>query len=363
MLVTIGDEMRAQPKKQSTIKFVLIAAVACLLLILLGVGWAVMAPGKKTAVKEGQTVTVEIAQGSGTAAIAQKLSDAGLIKSPVLFRLQSRLSNSDGAFKAGVYKLVAGTSQSEIFDLLKKGPQAVYVTVTIPEGKTIAQIAQLLDKKAGINAQEFTSYAQSAAPELAKTYTFLKGAYNNSLEGFLFPDTYRIEADATPEKVANMMVKRFDEVWSQLDVPQARSKRYTTLQLVTIASLVEREVAHASDRPLVASVIDNRLAQGMKLQFCSTVQFLLPGEEERTKIRLTNADISIDSPYNTYKNQGLPPGPIANPGKAALEAALNPASTGYLFFQVVDTKGTTKFDKTSQEFAATKAKAKATIGQ
>lgn len=355
--------MRAQKKNQTALKIVLVVAVALCLVILLGVGWAIMSPGKNASVENGQAVTVDIAQGSGTAAIAQKLGDAGLIKSPILFRLQSRLSNSDGAFKAGVYKISAGTSQSEIFKILKKGPQAVYVTVTIPEGKTIPQIAQIFSKKAGINAEEFTSYAQSAAPELAKKYTFLDGAYNNSLEGFLFPDTYRIAADATPEKVAGMMVKRFDEVWNNLSGPQARAKKYSTLQLVTIASLVEREVAHASDRPLVASVIDNRLASGMKLQFCSTVQFLLPGEEERTKIRLTNADISIDSPYNTYKNQGLPPGPIANPGRAALDAALSPASTDYLFFQVVDTKGTTKFDKTMQGFAATKAKAKATIGQ
>lgn len=355
--------MQAQKKKRGALTIALIAAVVLCLVILLGVAWLVIAPGQTSSLKEGQAVTVEIAQGSGTAAIAQKLADAGLVKSPMLFRLQSRVTNSDGTFKAGVYKIAAGTSQGEIFDLLKKGPQAVYVTVTIPEGKTIAQTAQLLQKKAGVNAEEFTSYAQSAAPELEKTYPFLKGAYNGSLEGFLFPDTYRIESDATPEKVADMMVKRFGEVWDTLAVPQARAQRYSTQQLVTIASLVEREVAHASDRPLVASVIDNRLAKNMKLQFCSSVQFLLPGEEERTKIRLTNADISIDSPYNTYKNQGLPPGPIANPGKAALEAAISPASTKYLFFQVVDTKGTTKFDSTAQGFAATKAKAKATIGQ
>lgn len=337
-------------------------AVALCLIIALGVCW-ILFGSKSAGVDKGSAVTVEIKQGAGTADIAQALASAGVIGNTTLFRLQSRLSGSDGAYKAGVYKLTAGESVNKVIAALKKGPEAVYVTVTIPEGKTVNQIGAILEKKAGIKADEFVAYAQSAAPDFAGSYPYLKDAYNNSLEGYLFPDTYRIAANAKAQDVVAMMVKRFNEVYSTLSVPAARAQKYNTNQLVTIASLVEREVSNASDRPLVASVIDNRLAKGMCLQFCSSVQFLLPGEEERTKVRLTNQDISIDSPYNTYKNKGLPPGPIANPGKAALEAAIRPAKTTYLYFQVVDKKGTTKFDKTAAEFAKTKARAKATIGQ
>ena len=356
-------QSRHSQKSNRGLKSAIGIAVALCLVIALGLLWAVFGSPATSKIKAGQTVTVEIKDGSGTAAIAQSLSDAGLISSPTMFRLRSRMSGSDGEYKAGVYKITAGSSMSEVMDALKKGPEAVYVTVTIPEGKTIAQIGQILEKNAGIHSDEFVSYAQSAAPEYAKTYPILKGAYNNSLEGYLFPDTYRIAANATTREVVAMMLKRFDEVYGSLDISPKRSAQYNTNQLITIASLVEREVARASDRPLVASVIDNRLAKGMRLQFCSSVQFLLPGEEERTKVRLTNADISIDSPYNTYKNKGLPPGPIANPGKAALEAAIHPAASDYLYFQVIDKKGTTKFDKTAEAFSKTKARAKATIGR
>ena len=356
-------QSRHSQKGNKGLKAAIGIAVALCLIIALGFMWAMFGSASSSKVTKGQTVTVEIKEGSGTSDIAQSLSDAGIIGSPLMFRLQSRLNGSDGQYKAGVYKLTAGESLGKVMDVLKKGPEAVYVTVTIPEGKTVAQIGQILEKKAGISADEFVAYAQSAAPEFAKKYPVLQGAYNNSLEGYLFPDTYRVAANATVKEVAAMMVGRFNEVYSSLTIPAARAQKYNTNQLVTIASLVEREVSKASDRPLVASVIDNRLAQGMRLQFCSSVQFLLPGEEERTKIRLTNADISIDSPYNTYKNQGLPPGPIANPGKAALEAAIKPATSDYLYFQVIDKKGTTKFDKTAAAFNNTKARAKATIGR
>ena len=354
-------QTRTKSGGNKSIVWLLIAAIA--IVVIAALAWMLFAPSGAFLDNKGKKVTVEVKTGAGTADIASSLANSGVISNELLFRIQARLTQSDGQFKAGVYKIEAGESLSKIIEELKKGPQAVYVTVTIPEGKTIAQIGQILEKEAGINGNEFIAYAHSAAPELAASYPVLKDAYNGSLEGYLFPDTYRITETATPQKVADMMVKRFNEVFTSLDIPAARAQKYTTNQLITIASLVEREVASAKDRPLVASVIDNRLAKGMKLQFCSSVQFLLPGEEERTKVRLTNADISISSPYNTYKNKGLPPGPIANPGKAALEAAIQPAQSNYLFFQVVDKNGTTKFDKTAADFQRTKTQAKAAIGK
>lgn len=353
----------SREKQQSQFGLVIAGMFAVVALIIGIAGWLVLGDGFGSSVERGTVINVAIKEGSSTSAIADALKSAGVISNPLSFRVHSRLAHMDGKYKAGNYRFIAGQSISNVIDTLSKGPKVTSFTVTIPEGKTILQIGEILQQKAGINAQDFANYAQSAAPDYAGMYSFLKGAYNNSLEGYLFPDTYQIDADATVQDIVVMMLRRFDEVYSSLSVSKARSQRYTTNQLVTIASLVEREVSRDEDRPLAASVIDNRIEKNMRLQLCSTVQFLLPGQEERTKIRLTNADISIQSPYNTYKNPGLPPGPIANPGKASLEAAIAPAKTNYLYFQVVDTKGTTKFDVSLEDFNKTKAKAKAKIGQ
>lgn len=355
---------RHSREKQRSNSGLIIAGLFALVALIIGVtGWLVLGDGFGSSAERGKVINVAIKEGSSTRTIAETLKSAGVISNPLSFRIHSRLAHKDGTYKAGTYRFVAGQSISDVIDTLSKGPKLAASTVTIPEGKTILQIGEILQQKTGINAQDFATYAQSAAPDYAGMYSFLKGAYNNSLEGYLFPDTYQIDANATVQDVVVMMLRRFNEVYSSLDIPKSRAQRYTTNQLVTIASLVEREVSRDEDRPLAASVIDNRIEKNMRLQLCSTVQFLLPGQEERTKIRLTSADISIQSPYNTYKNPGLPPGPIANPGKASLEAALAPAKTKYLYFQVVDTKGTTKFDVSLDDFNKTKAKAKAKIGQ
>lgn len=308
-------------------------------------------------------MTIEIPEGSGTATIGTILAESGVVSNANLFRVKSRLADADGTYKAGVYELTVGMGYDDAIEALQAGPRSAYVTVTLPEGLTIHLMGVILEDEVGIPYDEFTSLARTSAPQFEEKYPFLEAAYDGSLEGFLFPDTYQIDVGATSEQVLDMMLARFAEVWDGLEKPAGRLDRYSVGEIVTIASMVEREASLDKERPLVASVVDNRLEQNMKLQFCSTVQFLLPGEEARTKIRLTNADIAIQSPYNTYLNQGLPPGPIASPGREALAAALNPADTNYLYFVLTGKDGSQTFASTYAEFEAAKAKSKEVLGQ
>lgn len=344
-----------------------VAAAAAIVLLLLvgsvGLAWIFLSPGSTTTAERGSTVTVEIPQGSGTATIGEILAESGVVGNANMFRVMSRLADADGTYKAGVYQLTVGLGYNGAIEALQAGPRSEFVTVTLPEGLTIHLMAVILEDEVGIPYDEFTALARSAAPQFEDKYPFVTGAYDGSLEGFLFPDTYQIDVGATTEDVLDMMLARFGEVWEELSKPSDRLDRYTINEIVTIASMVEREASLDRERPLVASVVDNRLDDGMKLQFCSTVQFLLPGEEARTKIRLTNDDISIQSPYNTYINKGLPPGPIANPGREALDAALHPADTNYIYFVLTGTDGSQTFTSSYAEFERAKQKSKEVLGQ
>ena len=342
-----------------------VAAAVLVLVIVVGTLAALWLFGSDApaSAEKGSEVLIEVRSGAGTAEIGAELADSGVVANANLFRVIARVTGADGTFKAGTYTLTVGLGYQGAIDALQAGPRTSFVTVTFPEGLTTHQIATLLESKTGIAYADFTALAHGGAPQFASTYAFLDGAYDDSLEGYLYPDTYQIDVDATAEDVVVMMLDRFAQVWDELDKPGARTERYTTNELVTIASLVEREASLDKERPLVASVIDNRLAKHMKLQFCSTVQFLLPGEEERTKVRLTNADLAIDSPYNTYLHGGLPPGPIANPGRKALRAALEPAETTYLYFVLTGKDGSQTFATTAAEFARAKALSKEVLGE
>lgn len=343
--------------------WVLVAAIAVVVIVFGTFATLWLFGGSGSSAARGTEALVEIRSGAGTAEIAGELADNSVVGNANLFRVVSRLSGADGTYKAGTYSLTVGMGYRAAIAALQAGPRTAFTTVTFPEGMTTHQIALLLEEKTGIPYADFTALARSGAPQFSERFGFLVGAYDDSLEGFLYPDTYQIDVDATAQDVIAMMLARFGEVWGQVDKPSARTDRYSVNELVTIASLVEREASLDKERPLVASVIDNRLKKGMKLQFCSTVQFLLPGEEERTKIRLTNADLQIDSPYNTYLHTGLPPGPIANPGREALDAALHPADTSYIYFVLTGTDGSQTFATTAAEFERAKARSKEVLGQ
>jgi UPF0755 protein len=231
----------------------------------------------------------------------------------------------------------------QIVDKLAKGETA-YRQFTIPEGYTVDQIAKLLESMKLASAAKFKAAAVNFAPY---DYMISSAEVTSSSEGYVFPDTYRVASGATEEQLLKMMVSQFNDQFT----PQMRQKAadlgLTVRETVILASLVEREAQVPQDRPIIAGVFMARLKLGMPLQSCATIQYILG----YPKPELTVQDTEIPSPYNTYLNVGLPPGPIANPGMASINAVLNPAQTDYLYF-VADKNGAHRFSKTYEEHLA-----------
>ncbi|NLC76989.1 MAG: endolytic transglycosylase MltG [Clostridia bacterium] len=272
-------------------------------------------------------VEVEIPLGSNANTIANILAEKQLIRHPKVFYYYTRIKGISQDLKAGTYVLDASWSLDKIASTLTKGGRAETVRLTVPEGLKLEQIAQRIED-AGLASKE--EFLEAAGREY--NFDFLaeipKGP--KYLEGFLFPDTYEVRADATPDEIIAMMLRRFGQVYSDEYRERQRELGLSTFEVVTMASIIEREAKLDEERTTIAAVFHNRLQKKMLLQSCATVQYLL----DEPKVDLTTKDLEIDSPYNTYKYQGLPPGPIASPGKASLEAALYPADVDYLYFRV-----------------------------
>jgi len=332
--------------------------VVALIVVVLLVGipaytaWRVLG-APEADVTGGQPVQVVIPEGSGTAVIAERLAEAGVIPNAAQFRLRARLDGVDDDLRSGTYELTTGMTYDAVVAALTTGPPVDYVTVTIPEGYNVKQIAARLEEQAGIPAAEFLDFAHGKASAFAAEHPYLADAYGGSLEGFLFPKTYAIVEGSTAADVIELMLDQFDTEMQAVDVAAAADRGVSTNDLVIIASIIEREAQLDAERPLVSSVIYNRLAIGQKLEMCSTVQFILGEPRER----LTNADIAIESPYNTYLNAGLPPGPIASPGLVSLQAAVAPADTKYLYFVRTGEDGSHTFAEDYDDFLRAKQQA------
>ena len=327
-------------------KLITILSVALAVVVLLFAGLMVLGGG----INLDEDIEVDIAEGSSTSDIAAELKDAGMIRNVTYFRIYSRLNQMDSHYKAGVYTFTAGKwNIRQVCDLLIRGGRSSRgeMQVTIVEGLTVKQIAQVL-ADAGLGTVE--NYLAYAAEGDFSQYEYIPAAGTEidpatRLEGFLFPDTYMIDNTWTEQQIFDMLLAQFDQVWKSNGYDALAEKRgISVYEAVTMASLVEKEAKIAADRPVIAGVFYKRLDIGMLLESCATVQFIL-GEPKAT---LTYADISVDNPYNSYKNIGLPPGPIACPGKASLEAALNPTESEYLYFRA-KTDGSHRFSKTFEE--------------
>lgn len=310
-----------------------------------------------TRVLPGNPVTVEVPSGAGTAEIARMLADAGVIENAAMFRLRARIDGVDGKLRSGVYELETGMSYQAVVDALLVGPPVAFVTVTVPEGLTVAQTAERFESAAGIPAAEFVELASRQASSFAADHPYLATAYGGSLEGFLFPKTYRVVEGATARDVIEMMLDQFDTEIAAVDLSYPTSRGMDLHEVVTVASIIEREARLDEERPLVSSVIYNRLDRGMRLEMCATVEYLLPG----TRPRLTYEDLKIDSPYNTYLYEGLPPGPIASPGLASLQAAAAPAKTKYLYYVLTGEDGSHTFAETYAEFLRAKERSREVV--
>lgn len=320
--------------------------------------WYLFVRPAASGIAPGQPVQIEIASGSSTAAIAGQLAAAGVVPNANRFRLEARRSSADGQLRAGVYDLQTGMSYADVIAELSAGPEISYVSVTVPEGWVIEQIAERVEDKTGIPAEEFEALAKAGYAEFPREYLRDLPA-GSSLEGYLFPKTYRVVEGSTARDVIEMMLDQFETELAAVDVAAAESRGFTLHQLVTMASIIERETRVPSERELVSSVIHNRLDRDMRLEIDATIEYLLPG----SRFRLTHEDLQIESPYNTYRNAGLPPGPIASPGLASLQAAASPADTDYVYYVLTDPDGSHTFTSTYEEFLKAKTKSKEVFGK
>ena len=282
--------------------------------------------------EDGTEVTVTIPEGAGADDVGDILAEEGVIERAWAFRLMSRLDGRAGQIRAGEYELEAGMNTGEILDVLTEGPPLPdSFAVTLPEGLTVEQslerIAEAEDSPFDVEELE-SALVGVPVPEWVPVDDLPEGA--QVYEGLLFPATYEHFVDADPQVVLGEMIATTDEVLEGVDPPGDLS-RY---ELLKVASLIEREVRVAEERELVSSVVANRLEDGMRLQIDATVQYA-QGEHVG---RLMFEDLQIDSAWNTYETDGLPPTPIAAPGQAAIDAAAEPADTDYRFYVVCDTE-------------------------
>ena len=314
-----------------------VRALAIYLSLLLGGGsllYVVSGPVKSKS--EAQRI-VWIRPQTGALTIATALRDAGVIRSRFAFLAVAVARGTRRHLLAGEYEFAPGLSLLEIVRRLEQGRGLVH-EVTIPEGFAAQQIAELLADKGLVDRDRFVSLLQDR--QTLEQYGFGGG----SLEGYLFPDTYRLIKGMTEDAIIQRMVRRFQEVFGPKEQRRAEELGMSVPEIVTMASLIEREARVPEERPLISSVFHNRLRRGMPLQSDPTVLYGL----SRFSGKLTKANLQAQSPYNTYLNQGLPPGPIANPGRASILAALHPASSRFLYF-VSRNDGTHAFSHTLKE--------------
>lgn len=317
-------------------------ARAVVLIVLLGVAagsaWLAWALGTPYQGFSEGGVFVEIPRGLSSGVIARKLVDHGIVRSRIAFQLLCRWRRAQ-ALQAGEYFFDRPRTATEVFRMLAEG--RVYVhSVVVPEGKTIFEIAELMEREGLTTRRAFFE----AASDVSLIHDVAPRAKN--LEGFLFPATYQFPRRVTAGRIVETMVKRFREVWTKLAATE-NSRDLSSAEIVTLASLIEKETRLREERPLVASVFRNRLKRGMALQCDPTVIYALELASQYTG-SLSSKDLRLKSPYNTYRYPGLPPGPIANPGEAALRAALEKPQAGYLYF-VSNLQGGHFFSKTLQE--------------
>lgn len=299
---------------------------------------------------ESTTVSFTIPSGASTRDIADILEENGLISSKLLFRISSKLNKYDGTYMQGDYEIEKGTDSEEIMKILQSGKVfSESIRITIPEGYTASQIAEAAESAGICTYDEFINEMNNGEFDFEFTKNLPDRQYR--LEGYLFPDTYDINKDGGARELIEKMLSRFNEIYTEFVEEGAKKSSYSMDELITIASIIESEIKFADERQTASGVIYNRLNMGMKLQMDATVQYA----QGLRKEVVTYDDLSIDSPYNTYKVTGLPLGPISNPGKASLIAAVTPEDNDYIYYVLKDrTSGEHFYTSSYNEFLKAK---------
>ncbi|SOC02277.1 UPF0755 protein [Ureibacillus xyleni] len=351
-------EKMKQRKKEGKIVRRIVAIVTLVILLIVSVvgisGYFYVKSALKPIDPESKTeIPVEIPMGSGISAIASILEENGVIKDARIFKYYTKFKN-ETSFQAGNYSMTQSMTFDEIIESLKTGKvyREPLFALTIPEGLTLEQISKIVEKNTEFTAEqfmekvvdpEFIKNMMSSFPDLI-TEEVMDGNIRYALEGYLYPATYSFyEENPTLEDIITTMISQANEILVEYK-PLLEEKQMTVHQLLTFASLLEEEATAQTDRETIASVFYNRLEIDMPLQTDPTVLYALGSHKERVLYE----DLEVDNPYNTYVNQGLPPGPIANAGKTSIEAALSPTDTEYLYF-LADSEGNNHFAKTYDE--------------
>ncbi len=282
-------------------------------------------------------VTITVEQGASFSRVAARLRSAGVIASKGRFLFAARIMGAFKNTKAGEYEFSPAMTPVTIIRMLKRGEVRQY-TITVPEGWAVSDIAALLQRKGLADKDEFLARARDTA---LVNKLKLPGP---TLEGYLFPDTYRLRKGMSATEIIEVMVRRFKAVYKKEFKRAAKKQGLEMREAVTLASIIEKETNATAERPLISSVFHNRLVKGIKLQSDPTVIYAMRAFDGNIRKK----DLKVDSPYNTYRNYGLPPGPIANPGRAALSAAITPADSEYLYF-VSKNNGTHYFSASYKE--------------
>lgn len=304
----------------------------------------------------GELIEIVIPDGASTTAIAEILYENELISSVLQFRVKSRLEEYDGTFKRGTYDIDKGTNTKDIMDILQLGTVVQENKITIPEGYTVQQIAKKVEEIGFATAEEFIDEVQNGVFD----YDFINDIPEDRdyrLEGYLFPNTYMVSEKSTVNDLIGIMLAEFNRVYETEMKPYLDTYEhgYTLDELVVMASIIEKEIVVVEEKPRAAGVIYNRLDAGMPLQMDATVLYAMGIVKED----VTYADLEIESPYNTYKVNGLPVGPISNPGALSLVATVNPEEHKYIYY-VLEAKGQSNhvYTETYDDFLKAKEKYK-----
>jgi UPF0755 protein len=314
--------MTVLPKRLILILGIALGAIACVVIAL-----AFLSSSPRRGAKDE---LFSIDRGQNLSEISRRLQSQGFIRFAPLLDVLARVRGTQSAFKAGYYRIPRGAGTFAVHDLLVQGSQKLG-KVTIPEGWTAGKIARHLEALGLCPAEDFLAAVKSPAL-LAKF-----GITGPTMEGYLFPDTYFVPVPFTGTAMAELMAKTFFDTMDGIEPAWKELDREKMKDTVIMASIVEREYRADDEAPFISSVFYNRLKRNIGLESCATLEYIITEIQKKAHPEfITLDDVKIDSPYNTYKWAGLPPGPISNPGRIALEAAFHPAKTGYLYFVLRD---------------------------
>lgn len=307
-------------------KKLIIIISAFILLILLG--FKVKHDMKYPFTKTSNESQILVSEGDSLLNVVSNMKDKGFIRNEFIVKIYIKMSKFNANIKPGEYDVREDMSIHEFVSMLNTGVEDKdFIQVTIPEGYDIESIADVLQKKEIITREDFL---KSCKDYILPNYIETNSKVRYALEGYLFPDTYKFKKNSTGQEVISRLINRFEDVIK--DIEKSGSKIDNLSEIITIASLIEKEARVDEDRTKIASVIENRISKGMMLQIDAAVIYAL-GEHKQ---KLSLNDLKIESPYNTYKIKGLTPGPICNPGRESIEAAINPDDTDYVFYVLDD---------------------------